>query len=147
MPVEELADHQPPARLQHPRRRAEHPGRLRHLPERGHQVDGVEHAVVEGQLPRVRAVRHDRCRRVPARRVPARLHLLLHPAHHVVEHLLLHVHDVQAPVRTELRRDVQRLQTGARTEFQHPFTRPRTEHRVQIGQPQEGQLQIQQATL
>jgi hypothetical protein len=65
----------------------------------------------------------------------------------VVEHLLLHVHDVQAPVRTELRRDVQRLQTGARTEFQHPFTRARTEHRVQIGQPQEGQLQIQQATL
>lgn len=43
--------------------------------------------------------------------------------------------------------DVQRLQTGARTAFQHPFTRPRTEHRVQIGQPQEGQLQIQQATL
>ena len=92
-------------------------------------------------------MRHDRCRRVPARRVPTRLHLLLRPAHHVVEHLLLHVHDVQAPVWAELRRDVQRLQTGARTEFQHPFTRPRTEHRIQIGQSQEGQLQIQQATL
>jgi hypothetical protein len=69
------------------------------------------------------------------------------PAHDVVQHFLLDVHDVQPALRAELWRYVQRLQAGARAEFQHPLPGPGLQDLVQVRLGQERQLQVQQSAL
>lgn len=110
VPVEELADHQPPAWCQHPCRLAQYPIRLGDLAERGHGVYGVECPVGVGQFTCVRAGGPDR-----------RQAVALGAAHHVVEHLLLDVEHIEPSLRPELRGDVQRLQARPRADLQDPL--------------------------
>lgn len=134
--VEELADHQPPARLQHPAQLAQRGGRIGDLAERGDQVGGVEAGVLEGQLVGIGQGGPDAGDALP-----------LGPAHHVVEHRLLDVDDVQPAARPQLRGDVQGLQPGAGTDLQDPLTGAGFQQAVQPAQREERQRQVQQPVL
>jgi hypothetical protein len=134
--VGELADHQSPARPQHPAQLVQRGQPPRDLAEHGDQVGGVEGRVGERQRGCVSLARLDVADRA-----------LSGPGHHVAEHLLLDVHDHKLPVRAKLRRHVQRLQPGPRADLEHPLARPRLQQRVQPARGEQRQRDIKQPVL